>query len=208
MRMTDYVNQKDYAMRNYQPLAERLLSGTIFVARPAPPKLVTPDSPAPDAMTDLRHTHSAMIEPHISVEAAHAYMVQRGVRMLLVMGPERNLAGIITATDILGEKPLRFIQERRVKHREILVSDIMTPLEKLGAMVIADVKHAKVGEIIASLRDSGRQHALVMESHANGKTEICGIFSLTQIERQLGMTIQSSGVAKTFAEIEATLMAN
>jgi len=195
-------------MRNYHPLPEQRLSGAVFVARPAPPKLVTPESPAVDVMTDLRYTHPAIIEPHISVDAAQAYMVQRGVRMLLVMSPERSLAGIITATDILGEKPLRFSEERRVKHSEILVSDIMTPLDKLGAIPLADVTHAKVGEVIASLRDSGRLHTLVVETLGQGKTDICGIFSLTQIERQLGMTIQASGVATTFAEIEATLLSS
>lgn len=195
-------------MRTYQPLPEHRLSGAIYVARPAPPKTVTPDSPALDVMTDLRHTHSALIEPDTSVDAAHAYMIQRGVRLLLVMTPERSLAGIITANDVLGEKPLRFSQERRVKHSEIQVSDIMTPLDKLGAIRSADVLHAKVGEVIASLSASGRQHTLVMETYGNGKTEICGIFSLTQIERQMGQKIESSGVATTFAEIEATLLSS
>lgn len=195
-------------MRNYHPLPEQRLSGAVFVARPAPPKSVTAESPALDVMTDLKHTHSALIEPQTSMEGAHAYMIQRGVRLLLVLSPERSLAGIITATDILGEKPLRFSEERRVKHSEILVSDIMTPLDKLGAIPIADVKHAKVGEIISSLRESGRQHTLVKETDAHGKTHICGIFSLSQIERQLGMVIESTGVATTFAEIEATLLSN
>ncbi len=195
-------------MHKYHSLPENRLSGTVFVARPAPPKSVTAESAALDVMTDLRHTHSALIEPQTSVDAAHAYMVQRGVRMLLVLSPERSLAGIITATDILGDKPLRFSQERRVKHSEILVSDIMTPLDKLGALPIADVRHAKVGEIIATLRDSGRQHSLVVETDAHGRTDICGIFSRTQIERQMGMTIQATGVATTFAELEATLLAN
>lgn len=193
-------------MRNYHPLSQQRLSGAVVVARPAPPKSVNPDSPAMDVMTDLRHTHAALIEPQTTMEVAHAYMVLRGVRMLLVMNPEKNLVGIITATDILGEKPLRFSQERRVKHNEIQVSDIMTPLDKLAAMSLADVSHAKVGEIIASLGESGRQHTLVMNSSADGNNEICGIFSITQIERQLGITIQSSGVAATFAELEATLL--
>lgn len=193
-------------MRNYHPLSQQRLSGAVVVARPAPPKSVTPDSPALDVMTDLRHTHSALIEPQTSMEAAHAYMVQRGVRMLLVVSAEKNLVGIITATDILGEKPLRFSQERRVKHNEILVSDIMTSLDKLAAISLADVSHAKVGEIIASLRESGRQHTLVMHTLADGKSEICGIFSTTQIERQLGVAIPSTGVANTFAELEAALL--
>lgn len=192
-------------MRTYHTLAEQRLSGQIFIARPAPPRAVTTDSSAVDVMTDLRHTHAALIEPQVTMEAAHAYMVQRGVRLLLVLSPDRSLAGIITATDILGEKPLRFSEERRVKHSEILVSDIMTPLDRLNAVKIADVRHAKVGEVIASLREGGRQHTLVMETGAQGKSEIVGIFSLTQIERQLGIELPSTGVANTFAELEATL---
>lgn len=195
-------------MHTFPPLPEQQLRGAVFVARPAPPKTVTAESPALDVMTDLRSTHSALIEPETTVDAAHAYMIQRGVRLLLVMTPERSLAGIITANDILGDKPLRFSQERRVKHSEILVSDIMTPLDKLGAITHADAKHAKVGEVIASLAATGRQHTLVMETYANGKREICGIYSLTQIERQLGAKIESSGVATTFAEIEATLLSS
>ncbi len=194
-------------MRTYHPLPEQRLSGPVFVARPAPPKSVTQDSPALDAMTDLKHTHAALIEPHTTMEGAHAYMVQRGVRLLMVINRERSLAGIITATDILGEKPLRISEERRMKHNEILVSDIMTPLDKLGALPIEDVRAAKVGQVVASLRESGRQHTLVIDADAQGKTQICGLFSLTQIERQLGMAIAPSGVANTFADIESALLA-
>jgi CBS domain-containing protein len=194
-------------MRTYHALTEQRLGGQVFIARPAPPKAVTTDSAALDVMTDLRHTHAALIEPQVTMEAALAYMVQRGVRLLLVLSPDRSLAGIITAADILGEKPLRFSEERRVKHSEILVSDIMTPLDRLNAISIADVRHAKVGEVIASLREGGRQHTLVMDANAQGKSEIVGIFSLTQIERQMGTQIPSSGVANTFAELEAALAA-
>lgn len=194
-------------MRTYHALTEQRLSGSVFIARPAPPRAVTTDSSAIDVMTDLRHTHAALIEPQMTMEAAHAYMVQRGVRLLLVLSADRALAGIITATDILGEKPLRFSEERRVKHSEIMVSDIMTPLDRLSALAIADVRHAKVGDVIANLRDGGRQHTLVLEKNAQGKLEITGIFSLTQIERQLGTQIPSTGVANTFAELEAALAA-
>ena len=191
-------------MRNHHPLPEQRLSGPVFVARPAPPKSVTAESPALDVMTDLRYTQAALIEPQASMAAAHAHMVQRGVGMLLVLGPERSLAGIISASDIPGEKPRGARQERGVGRNEIPVSDMMTPLDRLAATSIADVKNAKVGEIIANLRDSGRQHSLVTETFAHGKTDICGIFSLAQIERQLGMATQSSGMAVAFAEPEAT----
>ena len=195
-------------MREYHSLPAHRLTGTVFVSRPAPPKSVTLESPALDVMTDLRHTHAAVIEPHITMESANAYMMQRGVRSLLVLNQDRALGGLITATDILGEKPLRFIEERRVKHHDILVSDIMTPLDRLEAIPIEEVRRATVGHVITSLRDSGRQHTLVIEKLTLGKVQVCGIFSRSQIEKQLGVPIDATGVAKSFAEIEATLLAN
>ncbi len=195
-------------MREYEPLPAHPLAGAVFVSRPAPPKSVTHESPAIDVMTDLRHMHAAVIEPHVTMDAANAYMKQRGVRSLLVLNQDRALGGIITATDILGEKPLRFSEERRVKHNDILVSDIMTPLDRLDAIPIEEVKHAKVGHVIRSLRDSGRQHALVTDNQLLGKVQVCGIFSISQIEKQLGALIESTSVAKSFAEIEATLLAS
>ena len=195
-------------MSNYSPLSALFLSGTARIFQPAPPKHVTPESLAIDVMTDLRCTHIAVIDPEVTMELANAYMMQRGVRLLFVMNQNGMLAGIITATDILGEKPLRFIQERCVKHCEILVSDIMTPVDKLEAISIEDVNHAKVGNVVASLRDSDRQHTLVTEKCTDGLPIILGIFSLTQIEKQLGESIVPSAVAKTFAEIETTLIAS
>ena len=159
-------------------------------------------------MTDLRHSHVATIDPNASIDLANLYMKQRGVRSLFVLNGNHTLQGIITATDILGEKPMRFNQERHLKHSEISVSDIMTPLNSLEAISIEDVRHAKVGHIIASLRDAGRQHTLVMDRENDGSLIICGIFSLTQIEKQLGQPIPLTEVAKTFAEIEATVVSN
>ena len=194
-------------MRDYHTLPAQRLTGSVFVARPAPPKLVTLESPALEVMTDLRHMHAAVIEPQVTMESANAYMLQRGVRSLLVLNQDRALGGLITATDILGEKPLRFSEERRVKHHDILVSDIMTPLDRLEAIPFEEARHAKVGHVISSLRDSGRQHTLVIDKLL-GKVQVCGIFSLSQIEKQLGAPIESTGVANSFAEIEATLLAS
>lgn len=196
------------AMREYDTLPVHRLTGTVYVSRPAPPKSVTLESPALDVMTDLRHTLAAVIEPHVTMDAANAYMMQRGVRSLLVLNHDRALGGVITADDVLGEKPLRLSEERRIKHHDILVADIMTPLDRLEAIPLEDARHAKVGHVIRTLRDTGRQHTLVIEKLAHGKVQVCGIFSLSQIEKQLGAPIESTGVATSFAEIEATLQAS
>ncbi len=189
----------------YEPLPALKLTDSARVYQPAKPKQVTLNSPALKVMTDLRHISAAVIEPNVAIEFANIYMIHRGVRLLFVLNQNGILEGIITATDILGEKPLRFTQERQVKHCEILVSDIMTPLEELEAIPLEQIVRAKVGNVIASLRESGRQHNLVTENSIDGLLTICGILSLTQIEKQLGKTIPISEVAKTFSEIETSL---
>jgi hypothetical protein len=73
------------------------------------------------------------------------------------------------------------------------------------AMRIEDVRAAKVGHIVASLKQAGRHHELVAEKLGAGKTCIRGIFSASQIARQLGMPLQITELARTFAEIEEVL---
>ncbi|UJP05379.1 MAG: CBS domain-containing protein [Nitrosomonas sp.] len=194
-------------MNGYKSLAVQHLSGQVSIVKPALPNPVTFDSPALEVMTDLRSIPAAVIAPNITMEIANAYMMQRGVRTLLVMYEDNLLAGIITATDILGEKPMRFIQERGVKHNEILVMDIMTPLEMLEAIPLEEVMHARVGNIVASLRESGRLHALAIDDKSGDLPRICGIFSWTQIEKQLGIKIEQTNAAQSFAEIESALAA-
>ena len=195
-------------MNEFKSLDVKYLSGTVQISQPSYPNAVTLDSPALEVMTDLRKIPAAVIAPSISMEIANTYMIQRGVRTLLVINNDNSLAGIITATDILGEKPMLFIQQKNIKHSEILVMDIMTPLEKLEAISLKEVEHARVGNIVANLRESGRLHTLVIDNYTTDLKKVCGIFSWTQIEKQLAIHITPNNVAKSFAEIESTLIAS
>jgi hypothetical protein len=115
------------------------------------------------------------------------------------------LAGIITATDVLGERPVSLVREQRIHHSDILVSDVMTPASRLDAFEMRHVAGARVGHIVSSLQESKRHHALVVQQDADGRPEVRGIFSLSQIARQLGMPLQLPEAAGSFAEIEAAL---
>jgi len=168
---------------------------------------VTVESPALQVMTDLRRVSAATIGPGSSADGANEYMIFRRVRLLLVIDDRETVAGVITATDILGERPMQVAAERRLRHSEITVGDIMTPARKVEVLALADVEGARVGHILETLRRVGRQHALVVETAADGRGKIVrGIFSLSQIARQLGITLQTSEVARTFAEIEAAIV--
>jgi CBS domain-containing protein len=64
------------------------------------------------------------------------------------------------------------------------------------------VETARVGHVLETLRRAGRQHALVVD----GERRVRGIFSISQIARQLGVALPAGGeVARTFSEIEAAL---
>ena len=133
-------------------------------------------------------------------------MIRRGVRLLLVTDDSRQVLGLITSNDILGEKPVQFALERGIKRQEIRVRDIMTPREQLEVLLHADLVQAEVGHVVATLKHTGRQHALVIDFGSDGKSQtVRGIFSASQIARQLGVSIQTTEVAQTFAEIGAAL---
>jgi CBS-domain-containing membrane protein len=132
-------------------------------------------------------------------------MIKYGVRMLLVLDDNEQVAGLITATDVLGEKPMHFLQNMGGTHADIMVRDIMTTQRELEVLNIKDVQAATVGDIVASLKKANRQHSLVVSETADGRQSVCGLFSITQIARQLGAQVQSFELARTFSEIEGVI---
>ena len=83
--------------------------------------------PRVQVMTDFQSVTAIIILPADTVDEAHRRMIQRGVRLLLVVDQNRNVLGVITATDILGEKPVQVAVQRGFRRGEIQVRDIMTP---------------------------------------------------------------------------------
>lgn len=182
------------------------------------PERVTLESPALEVMTDLKQVPARTIEPEASIEAANAQMIRQGVRLLFVTDPQDRLLGLITATDILSEQVLLAMQARGVSRQEVLVREVFTPLESLEAIDIMQVHGAKVGHVLSTLKQAGRQHAIVVEIYEPSFHErlamslpalrietVCGLFSTTQIARQLGLQVQIPEIATTFAEVERLL---
>jgi signal-transduction protein with cAMP-binding, CBS, and nucleotidyltransferase domain len=194
-------------MDAYTPLQSKVIVGGAVLARPddTTSVRVTPVSPALAVMTDLTRVDAACIGLHESMDEANQTMIRLGVRLLFVRGADGHLAGLITATDIVGEKPMRLVQERGIRHDEIAVDDLMTPMAQLEALAFDEVKHAQVGHVVASLRKAGRQHTLVVERGAGGRQTVRGIFSTSQIARQLGMPINTTYAAPTFSELVTQL---
>ncbi|MEO7852616.1 MAG: CBS domain-containing protein [Rubrivivax sp.] len=168
---------------------------------------VTLESPANDVMTDLSKVRAATTRPDASLHEAEQTMIFQGVRMLFVVSGTASIDGLITSTDLLGEKPMRIVQQRGVHHNELCVADVMTPRELLHAIDFARLASARVGQVVATLKKFGRNHLLVVErASAQAPSRIRGVISRSQIERQLGSAIVITPIAHTFSEIEQALL--
>jgi CBS domain-containing protein len=168
--------------------------------------LVGADSPAVEAMTDFLRVNVVTIGASESLVDANARMISRGVRMLIVSAPDDGVQGLITARDVLGEKPMQLAQSRGCKRDELLVADLMTPIGSVDTLYLAEVLNARVIDILDALKSLGRQHILVEDiDPTTGLPRLRGMFSATHIGRLLGVPVLGFELASTFAEIEAAL---
>jgi CBS domain-containing protein len=206
------IAKTDGPIRSYHPLPQSGRRSSAGYCLPDDRSAGVPvgaESAAIEVMTDLRQVTPVTIGSFASIEQANETMIAHGVRALFVADDHRRVLGLMTSTDVLGEKPMQLTQQRGIRHGDVLVRDIMTPEEHLEAIDLAVVLRARVGDVVATLKQSGRRHALVVnesaESSASGAQVVCGIFSLTQIARQLGIALETVEIGRTFAEIESAI---
>jgi CBS-domain-containing membrane protein len=194
-------------IRNFTALTSHPLKAGSTIARPTQvlAQNLSLNDPAINVMTDLSSVSVVVVRAMTGLEKANAKMIRYGVRTLLVLDDTDKVAGILTATDVLGEKPVRFLQQVGGTHADILVRDVMTVQRDLKVLKLEEMKSARVGDVLVTLKSAGRQHAIVVEDNADGSQTVRGLFSATQIARQLGVQVKTAEATKIFAEIEASL---
>lgn len=101
---------RDYSALAFVPLQ----AGADFV-RPlqALPERVGLDDPAAWVMTDLHKVSVISVRSHTALDKANERMIRYGIRLLVVLDDHEQVAGLLTASDVLGEKPVRFMQQFR-----------------------------------------------------------------------------------------------
>ena len=163
-------------------------------------------SSALDVMTDLSFMPAATIDGSVNVVAAEQLMIARGVRMLLVVNALQHVVGLVTARDLQGDRVKQALQAGNTA-ASLPVTAIMTVASAVEVLRFETVLHARVGDIIETLKGSGRQHALVVDEDVpTAQQKVRGVFSASQIARQLGITSAASfDLAGTFAELDRHL---
>lgn len=185
-------------------LSTRRLAPGVSLAQASPWQTnpVTLDSPALEVMTDLTLVKAATVAPMTLLHQAEQRMIYQGVRMLFVVSTMPAVEGLITTTDLRGDRAMRVVQQRGTRYDELCVADVMTPLAMLDAIDYDTMRRASVSNVIATLQRHGRNHLLVVEgSPAHPPQRLRGIISRAQIERQLGAVIDVHEIAHSFAEL-------
>ena len=192
---------------SFKTLVTHRPKGLMVVQKAYRDRSVSAQSPALEVMTDFARMQSVTIAPEASLFAANETMVARGVRLLLVVDEQQGLIGIISTSDTLGERPMQLLHQGKGTLFELTVYDLMHAIGEIDMLEFNAVRHASVGDIVATLKALGRQHLLVSTvDQGTGRQQVRGVFSASQIGRQLGIEVQPLELARTFAEVEAALV--
>ncbi len=168
------------------------------------PVHVSVNDSALKVMTDLRRVPAVTVHPDLTVDAALQRMVHAGVRMLFVVDAMGDLVGMVTARDLMGEKPVRIAAREQVQRDQVQIGDIMIRRGQIEVLDFAEVQRSSVGDLVQTMKQMGRQHALVEEK--DQQPCVRGVFSLSQIARQLGVQIETGGAVQSFSELEQLLV--
>ncbi len=172
---------------HYAPIPQSILAKPTPLTPPSDKYTIeiTEESPAFKVMSDLNLITPATTDENTGLKEANQQMIARGVRMLFVLDESQQVQGIITSNDLLGEKPLKYMQRFHCTTHDIMVRELMTPIGEIEILDYSDIERARVGDIISTLKSSGRHHALIGDYQDDGTLTICGTFSLSHISQMM-----------------------
>ena len=187
----------DYTPRDCIALAENLP-----VEHPEdPPELVHYNDSAMTVFTDFSRVRPVTVTPDVAIDVALEMMKNAGVRLLIVTDTHGHMTGLISADRIMGDRPVRVARDKGIDRRDITVAMVMDPQSCVKVLERSHLRDAKVGHIVATLAQLEQKHMLVVD---HGR--VSGLFSATQISRQLGSEILHAEVpAHSLAEMLQTL---
>ncbi|MFM2119793.1 MAG: hypothetical protein RL722_1261 [Pseudomonadota bacterium] len=169
---------------------------------------VTLAAPARQVMTDLTLVRAATVPPGTGLRQAEQTMIFQGVRLLFVTeDTQGRVIGLLSHADLHGDRLVRATHDRQQHYDELVVADVMSPLDTLDALDHDSLRHATVGQVVEALQRCGRSHLLVVQAAtARSPQRLRGLISRSQVERQLGQALGGAvPLAETFAELEAAL---
>jgi hypothetical protein len=155
-------------------------------------------------LTDLYHGPCVVASHRDGLGQTLHLMMRSGVRMVFVSGPNGELVGMATAEDIQGERPVVHASSHHVPHHDLTLADVMVPVTQWDTVDLASVRHARLGDVAATLREHGLRYLLVTQVK-DGVTTLRGLFSARRLEMALQTPIEPDLHSRSFAELELAL---
>jgi CBS domain-containing protein len=150
------------------------------------PWFAAPNDPALSIMTDFRERASVTVAEDSTIDAALEHMKHTGVRCAFVIDEARKgVVGLITAYDIMSEKPMRHMQAVEAPRHEVLVKDIMLPVAEWRVTDIRGIEQATVASVARLFDSSALTHIAVMETSDTGEQRLRGLLSAAKVKRLL-----------------------
>ena len=172
--------QPAYTPRDCIPVQTNL-----SIERPEePPELVHFHDPAMLVFTDFSRVYPVTITADRTIEYALHKMKNSGIRLLIVVNKKHHMTGLISADQIMGDDPIRLAENKQLDHSQITVAMLMQPQKDIQVLELNHLRDARVGHIVATLHCLEQKSVLVVEHGV-----VCGLFSGSQISRQLGRNI-------------------
>lgn len=154
--------------------------------------------PALSVMTDFRDRASVVISESATVDAALEHMKHTGVRCAFAIEDDRRLVvGLITAYDIMSEKPVQHARAMAIQRRDVLVRDIMQDIVDWRVADIRDIERRTVAEVLQVFEDASRSHVPVVEITDQGEPRLRGLLSAAKVRRLVTKCARSATYQRT-----------
>ena len=167
-------------------LALTAVSNTSLQIPGVEPWYADPRDPALTVMTDFRERGSITVPDTDGIDKALEHMRHTGVRCAFAIDePKCVVVGLITAYDIIGEKPMQYMQSRALQRREVLVRDIMQAILDCRVVDIKQIELATVAAVSNMFAKNRLTHVPVMETSETGEQRLRGLLSAAKVRRLL-----------------------
>jgi CBS-domain-containing membrane protein len=145
-----------------------------------------PLDPALTVMTDFRERTSVTVSDTAMIDEALEHMRHTGVRSAFTIDDQsRIVVGLITAYDIIGEKPMQYMQSAAIPRREVLVRDIMQKISEWQVADIKQIERATAAAVSNMFAETRLTHVPVMETGEAGEQRLRGLLSAAKVKRLL-----------------------
>lgn len=158
---------------------------------------MTMSSSALEAITDFKQHKPQMIDAYLKVSDASVMMQVEDVQMKMVVDQSREFIGILDSNHLSSQSVFLRQINLGVKYDELLVKDLMCQRAQILAVDYAQLRMAKVVDLVELLKKSHQEYLLVVDKESH---QIRGVVSSRDIARRLGEPL-SIEKELTFADI-------